>query len=176
MAHLTRGCSALHIDELKGNRDMGGAQDPNDRLQIINLFAGYPDLIVLNGRLDLKLLVFDQLDDVPCRLGVDSFLDRYFSLDHTPGRHLILSRIEKLSIDLSPGQVFNQRVLHRSHLHIVLGSNANFLFFLVEGDLGFRLAKIVTRQDCFFGYIDRVVDLLEIDPADDVKGRHGAVR
>src|SRR4030095_769055 len=69
-------------------------------------------------------------------------------------------------------QVFDERILYGSHLHIVFGGNADLLFLLVEGDLRFRLAKIVARQNCFLGDINRVVDLLEIDPADYINGRH----
>src|SRR5215510_11692488 len=80
--------------------------------------------------------------------------------------------VQKLSVDLPSDQIFDQRILYGSHLHIIFGGDADLLFLLVKCDLGFRLAKIVARQNCFFGDINRVVDLLEIDTADDIKGRH----
>src|SRR4029450_12764242 len=88
---------------------------------------------------------------------------------------MALFGVQTLSVDFPSDQVFDERILYGSHLHLVFGGNADLLFLLVEGDLRFRLAKIVARQNCFLGDINRVVDLLEIDPADYIKGRHGSI-
>src|SRR5262245_31369058 len=83
--------------------------------------------------------------------------------------------VQTLSVDLPSDQIFDQRILYGSHLHIVFGGDADLPFLLVKNDLGFRLAKIVARQNSFLGDIHRVVDLLEVDTADYIKGRHALV-
>src|SRR6516164_5251727 len=88
---------------------------------------------------------------------------------------MALFSVQKFSVDFPSHQVLDERILYGSHLHIVLGSNANLLFLLVEDDLRFRLPKIVTRQNRFLGNINRVIDLLKIDLADYIKRRHGSV-
>src|SRR5262245_40045271 len=85
---------------------------------------------------------------------------------------MALLGVQTLSVDLPSDQIFDQRILYGSHLHIVFGGDADLLFLFVKGDLSFRLAKIVARQNCFLVYINRVVDLLEIAATDDIKGRH----
>src|SRR5215471_9490816 len=80
--------------------------------------------------------------------------------------------VQTLSVDLPSDQIFDQRILYGSYLHVIFGGDADLLFLLVKCDLSFRLAKIVARQNCLFGDINRVVDLLEIDVADDIKRRH----
>src|SRR5882724_3692315 len=88
---------------------------------------------------------------------------------------MALLGVQTLSVDFPSDQVFDERILYGSHLHIIFGGDADLLFLLVESDLRFRLAKIIARQDCFLGDINRVVDLLEIDPADYIEGRHDSV-
>src|SRR6266436_9496831 len=88
---------------------------------------------------------------------------------------MALFGVQKFSVDFPSHQVLDERILYGSHLHIVLGGNANLLLLLVEDDLRFRLPKIVTRQNRFLGNINRVVDLLKIDLTDYIKGRHGSV-
>jgi hypothetical protein len=47
-------------------------------------------------------------------------------------------------------------------------------FSFVEGDLRFRLAKIVA-PGLLSGDVNRIIDLLEIDSTDYIKGRHGSI-
>src|SRR5215831_2051640 len=59
---------ALHIDELKWDRQIGATHQLNDFLQIIDLFTRHAHLILLDSGLDFHFPVFDHFDDVACRI------------------------------------------------------------------------------------------------------------
>src|SRR5262249_30913356 len=85
---------------------------------------------------------------------------------------MALFGVQTLSVDLPSDQIFDQRILYGSHLHIIFGGNADFLFLLVKCDLSLLLKKIVPRKNFFFGNFTLVVALLETAAAANIKGPH----
>ncbi len=85
----------------------------NTRLQLITLCAGNPYGIPLNRRLHLQLRVLDQLDDLLCKLGLDTDLDLQFLLDLVAG-------------DLLDGLVI--QTLHTLLLLLLHGGEENVLY------------------------------------------------
>src|SRR6059036_694545 len=121
----TRRGSVTEVRELHGDTEVVLAEELHDRLQLVLLLARDPQLVTLDGDLDLELRVLHQLHDLARLVGGDA----------------------PLEVDLLLGSV--------------LAPHLGRLVLEVEplGDLAQRL-------------LDFVVDLLEIDAADHVEGRH----
>ena len=73
-------------------------------------------------------------------------------------------------LDLAPRQVHLQQLVHLLQLQIVVGEDGELAFLAF--DRAFAALEVEARRDLAGDAGERVVDLGEIDPRDDVEARH----
>ena len=66
----------------------------------------------------------------------------------------------------------DQYIVQCLHFHFVGTQQRKSLFFTVEFDLGFAIAKIVARRNFLPGIVNGIVDFLQINFIDDIKRGH----
>src|SRR5213593_2298346 len=71
----TRRGSVTEVRELHGDAEVVLAEQRHDRLQLVLLLARDPQLVTLDGDLDLELRVLHQLHDLARLVGGDALLE-----------------------------------------------------------------------------------------------------
>src|SRR5690349_11808496 len=156
------------VGELQGDAEVGLLQQRDDRLEVILLLGADPQLVALDlGLHALRALVADPLAD---RLGLVR-LDALDDLDVDPvslpgltglpgvqrlQRDVPLDRLLLEHVERRPGPVLGLRL----HEHQVLARVA---------DLRAGTAEVEPGAQLLAGLVERVVELLMVDLADDVE-------
>src|SRR6266480_4931284 len=158
----TRRGSVTEVRELHGDAEVALAQKLDDRLQLVLLLARDAHLVALDGDLHPELRVLHQPDDLARLVGGDALLEVDLLLGGAHRPRLWRAELERPQRHLPLRHLLAQDVGERAQVDgRVLAPHLARLVLEVEalGDLAQRL-------------LDGVVDLLEIDAADDVEGRH----
>src|ERR1700739_584150 len=156
------------VDELQRHIQVGLLQHRNDGLQVVTLFAGDADLVALDLGLDvLGSLVADELRNLLGVLAVDALLERAGDLVGL-ARRLRLPGVERLHRDVAADQLLLEYVDGR--LHALLGRRRQLDGLVaLPRDLGVGAAEVEAGGKLLGGLVERVVDLLVVDLADDVE-------
>src|SRR5262249_37032242 len=168
----TRRGSVTLICELDGDAEVGFAQEPHDRLEIVALLAADAQLIALDGDLDLQLRVLHALHHLARLVGGDALLEIDLLLGASRRAGLDRSRLQRLERHPALAEALAQDVGEGAHLEVV--GRAQVERVLLASHLGRCAPEVEALADLAQRLVDRVVDLLEIDAADDVEGRHRA--
>src|SRR5438034_1933674 len=166
----TRRGSVTEVRELHGDAEVALAQELDDRLQLVLLLARDPHLIALDGDLHLELGVLHQLHDLARLVGRDTLLEVDALLGGAGGPGLRGAELERPERHLPPPHLLAQDVGERTQLEVVGGVQVDGR--LLAPHLGRLVLEIEALCDLAQRLLDRVVDLLEIDAADHVEGRH----
>src|SRR3990172_1516567 len=158
-----------HVHKLERYLKFGLSYHPDDSLKVIDLLSRNTHLIFLNRRLYFQLLSLDQLDNRPGRIRIHPFLDGKFPLDHAVRGHLDLLGLQTLGIYLPPDYMLHEGILDSPHLHFIFRHHTNRFLLLVQRDFRLGLAKIKACKNRLPGYINRVIDLLHVYAADNIK-------
>src|SRR5215831_21340667 len=84
------------IRELQGKAELPSLEHRDDRLEVVLVAAGDPDLVRLDRRLHLELAVLDGFDDLLGLLRRDPLLDLDRLADRSAGGVLDLPEIQRL--------------------------------------------------------------------------------
>src|SRR5205807_5526993 len=78
--------------------------------------------------------------------------------------------IERPRLDLAPGQVHLQQLVHLFELQLVIGGQRDLA--LVARDRAFAALEVEPGRDLAVDAGDRVVDLGKLDPGNNIEARH----
>src|ERR1700744_6242562 len=148
------------IVELQGHADVGPAQKGDGFLQIVALFAGNPDLVALDLRLNFQLRVLDQPRDLPSGLGIDAVFQNHQLL----GSGEIALRIfdvQTTDIDSPLGNAQLQDFQHLLQLEIRRRGHGDGGLFELEAGSG--VLEIEALRQFAHRLIDRIRQLVRID-------------
>src|SRR3954470_21806081 len=147
------------------------APDERDRfLQVVALFAADAELVALDRGLDLQLRVLDRLHDLLGELLVDALLDHDLLALGIARSALRILKFQSAGIELAPGDIALQQLLHLLQLHFVIGEEGDDLFLALDG--AFRTLEIEPGVDLAPGAVDGVVDLGQVGLGNDIEGWH----
>jgi hypothetical protein len=156
------------VDELQRYVEVGLLQHGDDGLKVVALLRGHADLVALNLSLDaLGSLVADELGDFLGVLAADALLDRAAHLVGLAGR-LRLTNVERLHGDVAADELFLEDV--DGGLDALLGGGGDgdgLLALPRDGRIG--AAEVEAGGQLLGGLVQRVVDLLTVNLADDVE-------
>jgi thioredoxin reductase (NADPH) len=154
---------------LQGQLEIGLAQQGHYRLQVVALLAGDPDLIALNGDLDLQLGVLDELHDFAAQVLLDPVSGNDGLSGLTAGDLNVLD-LQAGRVDATFRNLADQNVTHLLHLKLGLGDQGQFVFGLL--DFGVAALEVETVSYLAVGLVDGVGQFVQVDLGDDIEGWH----
>src|SRR4029079_10830939 len=166
------GRSVAEVRELHREVEVLPAQELHHGLQVVALLARDAHLRALDRRLHLELRVLDVFHDFAGLLGDYALLEIELLLRgaHRPG--LRLAGVDGLQRDVPLGQAFLQVLDERAQLEVVLGMELDRV--VLAPDLERGAFEVEAVAELALRLVDRVVDLLQIELADDVERGHEA--
>src|SRR5437867_5474224 len=164
--------SLTEVRELESDAEVVSAQELDHGLQIVPLLAGDADLIPLDRHLHLPLGVLHELHDLAALVGRDALLQVHALLRAARRAGLDGPRLHRLQRNLAAGQLLAQDLTESAHLVVVRGQQVERVLLAPELRLG--VLEVEALPDLAQGLVDCVVDLLQVDAADHVEGRHEA--
>src|SRR5688572_31947611 len=163
--------------ELEGARPVLRLDRRHDRLEVVLLLAGDPDLVPLDGRLDLEAQAPDELGDVLGQLGLEAALQGQGLADRRLGGRLDGALLEGLERDPAADELRVQDVADALMSVLDVAYEHDRLLVLVA-DLGRRPLEVETAADLLDRLLDGVLHLHPVDLGDDVEGKvvgHGGL-
>src|SRR3954454_22067410 len=167
----SRGWSAI-VGELQGDAEVLGLEQVDHGLQVVLLLAGDPQLVALDlGLHALRALVADLLADRLGLVGLDP-------LDHLAVDLVRLARLprlaglQRLQRDVALDQLLLEDVEGGGGALLGLRGDRHALLPRL-GDAGAGTPEVEPGAELLLRLVERVVDLLPVDLADDVEGRAG---
>src|SRR5262249_25805489 len=158
---------------LPGDPEVGLTDELHRGLQVVTLLPRHPQLVALDRDLDLELRPLHDLDDLARLVGGNALLqlDPLLGRAHRPG--LDRTFLQRLERHLPLGELLLQYLAQGPDLEVVGRAQQQRLLFALDGRVG--ALEVEALPDLAQGLVDGVVDLLEVDLADDVEGRHAAL-
>src|SRR6059036_2213328 len=166
----TRRGSVTEVRELHGDTEVVLAEELHDRLQLVLLLARDAHLVALDGDLHPELRVLHQPDDLARLVGGDALLEVDLLLGGAHRPRLRRAELERPQWHLPLRHLLAQDVGERAQLEIV--GRAQVDGRVLAPHLARLVLEVEALGDLAQRLLDGVVDLLEIDAADDVEGRH----
>jgi len=144
--------------------------DEGDRtLEIVALFAGDPELVALDGHLDLEFFRLDRLYDFLREFAVDALFDRDGLAKAVAARLFRLLEIEGARVHLALGHMAAQEFLHLLQLEIVI--RPDHQAFIGAFNRAVAALEVIACLDLPPGALQRIVDLREFGAGIRVKAR-----
>src|SRR3989338_8588963 len=150
------------------------AQGLDRPLQFVLVPALDPDLVRLDGRLDLEPAPLEDLDDLLRLILRDPLLQGDLLPEAAAGGLLRRLEVQPLGRHAACGELLHEDLGHRGELVLVVRSQMDDL--LIAADVGDAPLEVVTLPDLLEGLVDGVVHLLQVDLRNDVKGTLGRHR
>jgi len=156
------------VDELQRDVEIGALEQRDHGLKVVALLGGNADLLALNLRLHaLGALVADQLGDFLGVLAADALLDGAADLVGLAAG-LRIACVEGLHRDVAADQLLLEHV--DGGLHPLFGGADDLDDLLaLPGDGRVGAAEVESGGQLLGGLVQRVVDLLAVNLADDVE-------
>src|SRR4051794_37699234 len=167
----SRGWSAI-VGELQGDAEVLGLEQVDHGLQVVLLLAGDPQLVALDlGLYALRALVADLLADRLGLVGLDPLEDLAVDLVGL-ARLPRLAGVQRLQRDVPLDQLLLEHVERRGGPLLGLGGDGHPVLARF-GNAGARAPEVEPGAELLLRLVERVVDLLTVDLADDVERRAG---
>ncbi len=159
------------VRELKRDGNRGTSKVLDHGLEIVFALGRNAYLVPLNGRLHFDGKVFDHLHDLFGFFLRDPLRKGYFLPEATVKGALRSFEIQGLGRYLAAGHPGLQDILKVPEFHIVVGDNAELLFFFVLEEFNRALAAFEIKPvlELFFGLIDGIINLLKIDLGNNIE-------
>src|SRR5258705_11610635 len=157
------------VDELQRYVEVGLLQKGYDGLKVVALLGGNPDLVALDLGLDaLGSLVADELGDLLGVLAGDALLDGAVDLVGLAAGLRIAGDVERLHRDVAANELLLEHVDGRLRALLGGGGDDDGLLAL-PGDGRVGAAEVEAGGQLLGRLVQRVVDLLAVNLADDVE-------
>src|SRR5947207_1425187 len=170
VSRWTRRGSLTEVGELHRDAEVALANRLQRRLQVVPLLARHPDLVALDRDLDLQLQILHELHDLAALLRRDALLELDGLLRRPRRPRLDVAPLERLQRHLPPSELLAQDFGEGAHLVIVGGEEMDRR--VLAAQLRLLALEVEPLRDLAQRLLDRVVDLLQVDAAYDVEGRH----
>src|SRR3990170_6139118 len=154
--------SVLHVDELERKVVVLLPEQPHDLLKIIDLLAGDPDLVILNGWLDLHLETLNELDDFLAGIFGDTLLDLDVHVCYDMRGEFDLLDAQTFGVHFKPDALRYEHTRDRLDLQFVCGNDVNALLISVESDFSLHVFEIESTDDFTLHVVDRIVQCLQV--------------
>src|SRR5918998_6719618 len=161
------------VRELERDVEVGRLEHRDDGLQVVTRLAGHAHLVARDLRLDaLGALVADDLGDLLGVLAAQALLERGAQAVLLARRlGLVVARVERLERDPAPDELALEDVEDREHALGRVRHHEDSV--AAPRDRRTDVLEVVALRDLLGGLVQRVVDLLAVDLADDVERRVG---
>ena len=149
--------SPFYVDKLQSKIVILLHEQPHDFLEVVDLIARDPNMIVQNSWLDLDLKTLDQFDDFQTGLSGDTVLYLDVHLCYAQGGWYDSLEIQKLGVNFEPKALTSKYLYKRLNLHTIPGDNMNTLTFSVKSDFRLHVFEIESRGNFTFHIVDCIV-------------------
>src|SRR5215469_7346693 len=161
------GRGLAEVDELQRQAELVAFYQGYHGLQVVLLLRGHAELVALHLGADaLGPLVPDQLGDLPRVVLGDALLEADGEPELLTG-WLRVAGVQRLERDAPPDQFVLEHV--QDGLGPVLAVGADLDKLPGPGDRGAHPAEVEPRTDLLGRLVQGIIDLLLVDPADDVE-------
>jgi hypothetical protein len=149
--------SPFYVYKLQSKIIILRREQPHDFLEVVDLIARDPDMIVQNSWLDLDFKRLDQFNDFQTGLSGDTILYLDVHLCYAKGGGCDSLEIQTPGVNVKPKTLTSKYLYNRFNLHTIPGDNMNTLTFSVKSDFRLHVFEIVSRGNFTFHIVDCIV-------------------